>query len=202
MTRGRSGAWLALLTTIVVGAVMQALTAVPGYEGTDTETFWWAAAGSFALLWLQLVLITLAATAIAGSPATTGTTVIWSGVVLVVGIVVAVLVPLALPAVVVVAPCLLAAAGEGSRNAFEGFGAFRRRPAPSIAAVVVTLVLSVTTWVVAFASGLLLSQMAGGIATWVWAGFVAGLLVAWWVRLQRPVAVSPRTPRISAARPS
>ena len=201
MTRGRSGAWLALLTTIVVGAVLQALTAVPGYEGTDTETFWWAAAGSSALLWLQLVLITLAAMAIAASPATTSTVVVWSGIVLAAGALVAVVVPLALPAVAVVAPCLLAAAGAGSRNAFEGFGAFRRRPGPSIAAVAATLALSVATWAIAFANGLLLGQMPGSIATWVWAGAVTGLLVAWWARLQRPASASPRTPRRSAARP-
>lgn len=202
MTRGRSGAWLALITTVVVGAVMQALTAVPGYEGTNSETFWWAAAGSFTLLWLQLVLTALAAMGIARRPGTAGTVAVWSAIVVVAGTVVAAFAPLALPIIAVVAPCLLAAAGAGSMNALDGFAAFRRRPALSITAAVVTLLLSVVTWAIAFASGLLLGQMAGAIATWVWAGLVAGLLVVWWAQLQRPTGVSPRTPRRSAARPS
>lgn len=179
-------AWAALITAVVGGALLQGVTALPGSAGPGAGLIW-AAIASSALLFLELLTMTLAAVAIAGArPGTrlaVGAAAVAAAVVVAVGVIVAVLAPLALPIVAVLALCALpaAACGRGIRAAF---GVFAHAPVRAIVAGLVSIVLSVLTWVVAVAAGLFLAGVAGGAAMWLWFGIAGSLQLLWWARLQ------------------
>ena len=183
-------AWAALITAMIGGALLQGVTALPGSLGPGAGLIW-AAIASSALLFHQLLTMTLAAVAIAGARPgarlgarlTVGAAAIATAVVVAVGVIVAVLAPLALPVVAVPALCALPAAARG-RGIRAGFGVFAHAPVRATLATLVTILLSVLTWVIAVAAGLFLAGAAGGVAMWLWFGIVGALQLLWWARLQ------------------
>ncbi|WP_438354039.1 hypothetical protein [Microbacterium sp. CJ88] len=177
----RSAGWLVLAVAFVVGAALQGLTATPGYAGFD-GAFWAVAVASLVLLWLELAVVTAAAGATAGLRPAPVRTLAATGLVALGGGILAVVVPLALPLYVVLALCVLPGAAT-ERQPHLGFATFRYAPLRAVLAVIVSLAVSILTWVVAFASGLFLTGTIGGIAMWLWFGIAGGLQLVWWSHL-------------------
>jgi hypothetical protein len=188
----RRAAWFALIAAVVIGAVVQGLTATPGYAGGE-GLFWWAVVASLLVLWIELAVVTAAAAATAGLRPRAVRTLAVSGLVALTGGMVAVVLPLALPVYVVLALCVLPGAIT-ERRPHRGFAVFRYLPLRAVLATVASLALSVLSWVVALAGGLFLTGTAGGIAMWLWFGLAGGLQLVWWshllVRARARAAVS------------
>jgi hypothetical protein len=174
----RPAAWFVLIAVVVIGAVVQGLTAAAGSAGVD-EALVWAAVGSLVLLWLEAVALVIAAAGIAGMRASLRAVAAGCALALGAGVLVALLVPLALPVVVVLALIVLPAVAAGHRP----LAVFRRSPWRAVAAIVVSLVLAALTWVIAFAAGFFLTTVSGGIVLWLWLGIAVGALLVWWARL-------------------
>ncbi|WP_141931914.1 hypothetical protein [Microbacterium sp. SLBN-146] len=196
MTRRRRRSWMGLVGIVLLGAAVQGVTALPGTGTTESAAFIAAVAVSALALFAQIAVTSAATTAIVGLPVAWRSVLAWTGVILVAGILVGILVPLALPLVAVAAACVLPAAARGRRGALRGVDVFRRAPVAATLAAVVTVLASVLTWVFAVASGLFLAGAAGGVASWLWAGAVGALLLLWWTKLQdRPEPPSGRETR-------
>lgn len=193
----RITAWLLLAAAVVVGAVGQGLTSLRGAALMD-QAFVWSVLASAVLLMAQLAAIAAAAARVAGARPSWRAATLWTAVVTVGGMLLAVLIPLALPLVVVAALCVLSAVsvGHGPQTAFA---VFRRVPARAITASVVSILLSASTWVVALLCGFFVAGVVGGVAMWLWFGAVATLQLVWWSRLQLRAARAAASVSSSAA---
>ncbi|KAA9107607.1 hypothetical protein [Microbacterium rhizomatis] len=185
MSGGRSIPWLVLAATIVVGAVLQAVSAAPGLGRMPTWLFAVAAAGSVVALWLQLVATAWAAAAVtARAPLgrVRGGLWAWAAVAVAATGVVAVVFPLALPLIAIVMLCVLPGVAAG-RSAVSGFAVFARTTWRAVLAVVVAVIAIVVSWVVALLAGFFLTGTLGAFAMWLWFGLVGSALLMWWGRL-------------------
>ena len=190
----RAAPWLVGLATVVVAAILQGLTAVPGLGTASGTVFGLELAASVALLVAEAVLLAWAAHAIAvrgplGRPG--GALVVWSAVLVLLATVVAVVVPYAVPLVLALAGCVLVAAAAGERNALRGLRVFVRTPWRAIAATVVSVLVLALSWVVALVAGLFLTGALGGAVMWAWTGLVVLLLLVWWARIHARSAPVP-----------
>jgi hypothetical protein len=182
----RAAAWLVLLGAVVVGAVLQGASAVPGLGTAASGWFAVQVVGSLVVLVAEVAVLAWAARAIALRSSLgrlTATLVAWSALVVVVTAAVAVVLPFAVPLVLVVALCLLVEAAAGERKALRGLRVFRRTPVRSVLVALVVVVVAVLSWVVALVAGFFLIGALGGAVTWLWFGVVAGLLLVRWTRL-------------------
>lgn len=103
---------LPLVGGLAVGAVLQGVTALPGYA--TAAPGWGATVVLSALLLIaQVSVASLAAVRLAGGRPAAARTVVWSAIVVVAGTAVAVLVPMLLVPFVVVASAVLSAAAAG-----------------------------------------------------------------------------------------
>jgi hypothetical protein len=183
---GRAAPWIVIAATVVVGAVLQAASAVPGLGTASTPWFAVQAVGSFVVLVAELCLLAWAAGAVARR-ARLGrlpvTLVMWAAAAVLVVIAVAVVLPLAVPLALVVPLCVLPAAAAGQRAAWRGFRVFGRSPVRAVVATIVVVAVAALTWVVALVSGFFLTGALGGLVMWLWFGAAAALLLVWWTRL-------------------
>ncbi len=182
----RAGAWIVLLGAVVVGAVLQGASAVPGLGTAATGWFAVQVVGSLVVLVAEVAVLAWAARAIVLRSALgrlPALLVAWSAVAVVVTAAVAVVLPFAVPLVLVVVACLLVEAAAGGRNALRGLRVFRRTPVRAVLAGLVVVVVAALSWVVALVSGFFLTGALGGAVMWLWFGVVAGLLLIWWTRL-------------------
>jgi len=179
-------AWLVLLAAVVVGALLQGASAVPGLGTAAAGWFAAQVVASVVVLVAEVAVLAWAARAIALRSALgrlTATLVAWSAIVVVVTAAVAVVLPFAVPLVLVVALCLLVEAAAGGRNALRGLRVFRRTPLRAVLSALVVVVAAALSWVVALVAGFFLTGALGGAVTWLWFGAVAGLLLVRWTRL-------------------
>jgi len=179
-------AWLVLLAAVVVGALLQGASAVPGLGTAAAGWFAAQVVASVVVLVAEVAVLAWAARAIALRSALgrlTATLVAWSAIVVVVTAAVAVVLPFAVPLVLVVAICLLVEAAAGGRNALRGLRVFRRTPLRAVLSALVVVVAAALSWVVALVAGFFLTGALGGAVTWLWFGAVAGLLLVRWTRL-------------------
>lgn len=185
MTPART-AWIVVPATVVVGAVLQAATAVPGLGTASTTMLVGDTVVSVVALVLEIALLAWAADALVRREASRrpgGPLLLWSLLVVALTALVAIVLGAAVVLVLVVALCVLPAAAAGERNALRGFRVFRRTPVRAVVASLVAMLVAGVTWVVALASGLFLTGALGGLAMWVWFGVVGFLLLLWWTRL-------------------
>ncbi|MEN2740672.1 hypothetical protein ABCS02_23000 [Microbacterium sp. X-17] len=184
----RFATWCVLGAAVVAGAVAQGLTAEPGITLLPAWLVVLLVVASTAVLAAQLAVGAWATRALSdraplgGIP---GTLLVWSAGIAVALFTVALLAPLVLPLLLAAALCVLPAAARGRRNALVGFAAFRCAPWGSVAATIVTVVVSILAAVGAVLAGLLLTGVPGGIAMWLGFGILAALLLRWWSRLTR-----------------
>jgi len=179
-------AWLVLLAAVVVGALLQGASAIPGLGTAAAGWFAAQVVASVVVLVAEVAVLAWAARAIALRSALgrlTATLVAWSAIVVVVTAAVAVVLPFAVPLVLVVAICLLVEAAAGGRNALRGLRVFRRTPLRAVLSALVVVVAAALSWVVALVAGFFLTGALGGAVTWLWFGAVAGLLLVRWTRL-------------------
>ena len=179
-------AWLVLLAAVVVGALLQGASAIPGLGTAAAGWFAAQVVASVVVLVAEVAVLAWAARAIALRSALgrlTATLVAWSAIVVVVTAAVAVVLPFAVPLVLVVALCLLVEAAAGGRNALRGLRVFRRTPLRAVLSALVVVVAAALSWVVALVAGFFLTGALGGAVTWLWFGAVAGLLLVRWTRL-------------------
>lgn len=184
MTRLRAG--LLLAVTVIGGAILQAMTALPGYTQAD-PTIGWVAGASALVLVVQLWAGSVAVVRLCGERPAVRRAGAWAAVVVVGGVVVAVLVPPAVVLYATVASAVGAAAASG-RPLRLAATVFRHAPVRAVLATILALVLSVVSWVVAVVSGFFLTGVLGGIAMWVWFSVVGAVLLGVWTRVQRIVA--------------
>jgi len=179
-------AWLVLLAAVVVGALLQGASAIPGLGTAAAGWFAAQVVASVVVLVAEVAVLAWAARAIALRSALgrlTATLVAWSAIVVVVTAAVAVVLPFAVPLVLVVALCLLVESAAGGRNALRGLRVFRCTPLRAVLSALVVVVAAALSWVVALVAGFFLTGALGGAATWLWFGAVAGLLLVRWTRL-------------------
>lgn len=182
----RGTGWLVVLASVVVGAVVQAATAVPGLGTASTPVLVADAAVSVVALVLELALLAWATRAIvhrAPLGRLPGRLLLWSLLVAVVTAIVALVLGAGVVLVLIAALCVLPAAAAGERNAFKGFRVFRRTPVRAVVAALVTILVAGVTWVVALAAGLFLTGALGGLVMWLVFGVLLALLLLWWTRL-------------------
>jgi len=184
-----SGTWRGatlLAGAIILGALAQAATAIPGYSGTDSIAFRLATVGSLLVLVLQTILIAWAATAIArNSPLgrLPWALAAWAVLLDAIVVVVATLLPVALPLAWALALVVLPSAATGRWRPLAAFSPFRRHPWRASAALVVMLLTGVLGVVVGLTTGLFLTGILGGLVLWLWVGVLGALLMLWWARL-------------------
>lgn len=189
-------AWIVALVTVVVGAVLQAATAVPGVGLVSTAQLVLETSVSVIALVLELALLAWAARSIASREPLgrlSGRLVLWALLVVVATGVVAVVLAAALVLVLLAALCVLPAAAAGEGNPLAGFRVFRRTPLRSIGAALVVALVGALSWVAALVSGLFLAGALGGLAMWLWFGLVLLLLLVWWSRRIARAAAPPET---------
>ena len=183
---GRAAPWIAIVVAVVLGAVLQAATAVPGLGTASSPWFTVQVVVSVLVLVAEISVVAWACRALVrreGQGRLSTRLVLWSAVVVLVSLVVAVVVLPAVVLVLIAALCVLPAATSGERNALRGFRVFRRTPVRAILASVAVVVVTVLTWVVALVAGFFLTGALGGAAMWLWFGLVGALLLLWWTRL-------------------
>lgn len=197
MTASRRTPWLVVVVTIVLGAVLQAATAIPGLGTSSTAVLVGDTVVSVLALVLELALLAWAAHALVrreplGRPS--GRLLLWSLAVVALTAVVAVLLGPLVVLVLVAALCVLPAAAAGQGNALRGFHVFRRETGRAVVASVVAVLLAAVTWVVALAAGLFLTGALGGFVMWLWFGVLLALLLLWWTRLAARVVPGAAEP--------
>lgn len=178
--------WTVLVAAVVIGALAQAATAIPGYAGVDSTAFLLAGVGSAAALILQTIALAWSASALGariplGSPR--WSLLAWGVLVALILLMVATIAPFALPVAWTVALIVLPAAALGRWNPLAGLRPFRGHPWRASVAVLVMLLAGVLGVVVAALTGLFLTGFLGGLVAWLWFGAAAGALLAWWARL-------------------
>lgn len=184
--RSNRRAWVALLATIVLGALVQGATAIPGYAGVDSVAFRLALIASLLALAIEAVALPWAASAIgrrtrlAGPPTAL---IVWAVVIAFCAVLVATLVPLATPVLWVIALIVLPGAALGRWSPLAAFRPWRVAPWRASIAVLVMLLTGVLGVVVALTTGLFLTGILGGVITWLWVGVVGAALMIWWARL-------------------
>lgn len=193
----RGTGWLVVLASVVVGAVVQAATAVPGLGTASTPVLVADAAVSVVALVLELALLAWATRAIvhrAPLGRLPGRLLLWSLLVAVVTAIVAIVLGAGVVLVLIAALCVLPAAAAGERNAFKGFRVLRRTPVRAVVAALVTILVAGVTWVVALAAGLFLTGALGGLVMWLVFGVLLALLLLWWTRLAARAAAGSDEP--------
>lgn len=186
--------WALLGGAIVGGALVQGVTAIPGYSGLGGALFVLAVLGSVAALVLEAIALPWAASAIGrGEPLgrLRGSLVAWGALIALVVLVFATLAPLALPVVWTIALVVLPSAAPGRWNPLTALRPFRHRPWAASAAVLVMLLVGIVSAIVALATGLFLTGFLGGLVAWAWIGVVGTALLLWWSRLLQPQVASP-----------
>jgi len=193
----RGTGWLVVLGSVVVGAAVQAATAVPGLGTASTPVLVADAAVSVVALVLELALLAWATRAIVHREPLgrlPGRLLLWSLLVAVVTAIVALVLGAGVVLVLIAALCVLPAAAAGERNAFKGFRVFRRTPVRAVVAALVTILVAGVTWVVALAAGLFLTGALGGLVMWLVFGVLLALLLLWWTRLAARAAARSGEP--------
>jgi hypothetical protein len=188
----RSGT-IALVAAVVGGAVVQGALAAPGLGRIPDALFVLLVGVSVVALVAQLVLAARGALAVAEGrrgrgAAALGVLAAWAAIVVLAAAVAGVLLPPALPFVLVVALCVLPAAARGRGNALAGFRAFRDRPWSAVLATLVSLLAVAGCAVGALLSGFFLTGALGGAVMWLGFGAVGAALLLWWTRLTAPRA--------------
>lgn len=193
----RGTGWLVVLGSVVVGAAVQAATAVPGLGTASTPVLVADAAVSVVALVLELAPLAWATRAIVHREPLgrlPGRLLLWSLLVAVVTAIVALVLGAGVVLVLIAALCVLPAAAAGERNAFKGFRVFRRTPVRAVVAALVTILVAGVTWVVALAAGLFLTGALGGLVMWLVFGVLLALLLLWWTRLAARAAAGSDEP--------
>jgi hypothetical protein len=170
---------------IVVGAVLQSLTAAPGLGRMAAWLFVLATVGSAVVLWAQVVLLAWTTSSIArrrGLGRIPVPLLGWTAVGVAVAMAAGIVLPWLLPLVGIAALCILPAVAAG-RGPGSGFAVFRRSPWRAVAAALVAIVAAIASWAVALIAGLFLTGLLGGAAMWLWFGIVGAALLLWWARL-------------------
>ncbi len=103
----------------------------------------------------------------------------WLALIVLVLLALASVAPLVTPLTSAVSGCLVAAASAGLRP-WHGLRVFRVRAWSAIAALTVSVVGLAAAWVLALFAGLFLTGVVGGIAAWLAFGIAAVLLLPWW----------------------
>ena len=191
---GRGRAWAVAVAAVVVGALVQAATAVPGLGTASTAQLVGLTVLAALALVVELAVLAWSARTIGGVAPhgrLGGRLLLWSAVVVVVAAVVGVVLAKELVLVLVAALCVLPEAAAGEGNALTGFRVFRRTPLRSIGAALVVVLLAVVSWVVALAAGLFLTGALGGLVMWLWFGVVLLLLLVWWSRRVARATAAP-----------
>lgn len=193
----RGTGWLVVLGSVVVGAAVQAATAVPGLGTASTPVLVADAAVSVVALVLEVALLAWATRAIVHRESLgrlPGRLLLWSLLVAVVAALVAIVLGAGVVLVLIAALCVLPAAAAGEPNALKGFRVFHRMPVRTIVAALVTILVAGVTWVVALAAGLFLTGALGGLAMWLAFGILLALLLLWWTRLAARAATRSDQP--------
>jgi hypothetical protein len=186
---GRATAWAVLVGAVVVGAIAQGLTAAPGLGRMPIAAFVAVAIVSAVVLVAQVAATAWALhVLVTRRSARLSTVIAWSAVFALAALVVGVLYPLAGLAVAVLAACCLPAAADGRRNALTGLGVFVHAPVRAILGAIAVVALALVSFVVAFATGFLLTGVIGGIAMWLWFGAIGALAVWWFTHLRARIA--------------
>ncbi len=194
-------AWLVVVVAVVIGAVLQAATSVPGAGTVSGTTLVLDVTVSFLALVLELALLAWAVRSIALHEPLgrfPRRLLVWSALLVVVAAAVAVVLGPVVVLVLVAGLCVLPAAAAGERNALGGLRVFRRTPGRAVGAAIVAVVVAAVTWVLALAAGLFLAGALGAAAMWLWFGIVLALLLGQWTRLAArvptPSATAPDEP--------
>ncbi|TQK20301.1 hypothetical protein FBY40_2830 [Microbacterium sp. SLBN-154] len=187
MKRSRTLPLLVAAAAIVVGALLQAATAVPGLGRVAPVWFVLAALASLLVLWGQLSSLTWAITALDRDAASVRVLPIaaWSGITLIVVGVLLVVFPPGAALAGLAALFILPGASAGMGRAVGGAGrTIRRHPWRSVLLALGAVIALVTLAIAAVASGLFLTGFLGGAAMWIAFGTAAAVLLAAAARLQ------------------
>lgn len=187
MRRSRTLPLLVAAAAIVIGALLQAATAVPGLGRVAPVWFVLAALASLLVLWAQLSGLTWAIMALDRGAASVRVLPIaaWSGITLIVVGVLLVVVPLGAALAGLAALFVLPGASSGMGHALREAGRMiRRHPWRSVLLALGAIIALVTLAVVAVAAGLFLTGLLGGMAMWIAFGTAAAVLLAAAAHLQ------------------
>jgi hypothetical protein len=188
MTPRRALPLLILAAAIILGAVLQAATAVPGIGRAAPTTFLLAAAASVATLWAQVTALAWA-TAAFGRPAASvrlAGVAMWSGIVVLLAGTLLVIAPLAAILIGLAALFILPATVAGvDRTVPEAARTLRRHPWRAIVLALGALIAVAVLAVGAAATGLFLTGFFGGVAMWIAFGTAGAVLLGAAGRLQR-----------------
>jgi len=182
----RWAVWWGLALVVVVAALLQGLSTMPGYSDTSTWAFWVAVSGSFVMLVAEILLVAWLASALAQDmplAPPSAALVVWSCIVAVAAVAVVAYAPHAVPLIWTVAIIVLPATALGRWDPLRGFVAFARHPGQAVAATMLLIVSGVAGMGVAFAAGFFLPGFLGGLAAWGWVGIVGAAFLLWWSRL-------------------
>jgi hypothetical protein len=190
--RGGSG-WLVALVAVVVTAVIQALLARVPTDPGWSAAFVGLALVSFADAALGLGLVASGiATTVRRNPASTVRGLAWTVVLLLVVVAAGVVVPLAVPVVVVPVAWLLAAMALGEPHPLRAaVRALRAAPFRHVLVALATVGLAGLAWLVALVLGVLLPGLIGDPGTWLWFGLTAMAVLRMWCGLHRGVESEP-----------
>lgn len=187
MTPHRTLPLLVLAAAIMLGAVLQAATAVPGLGRAAPTTFLLAATASVVTLWVQVTALVWATSAL-GRPAASvrlAPLAMWSAIIVLLAGVLLVLAPLAAVVVGLAALFVLPAAVAGRRTVSEAARTIRRHPWRAVVLALGALIAVALLAVGAAAAGLFMTGFVGGAVMWVAFGTAGAVLLGAASRLQR-----------------
>jgi hypothetical protein len=197
----RVGLWRALasgsrifLPVVAVNAVLQALMVLGDPVPAASWTFGLLVVGSLLVMVVSIALMTGAAiAAVDGHPRTAlsragqrPSVAAWVLGLAVLALAGAVVNPLIAPLVLLLGTFVLPAVAAGARHpVVAGFGAVARRPLLYLLAVAGFLILIALSWLLALVLGFFVTGFLGALATWVWFGAVAAVVLCLWCVLYR-----------------
>jgi hypothetical protein len=191
--QGAVSGWLIAVVAVVVTAMVQALLARVSTDPGWSAAFVGLAVVSFgdAALGLWLVASGIATT-VRQSQASIVRGLVWTVVLLLVVVAAGVVVPWAVPVVVVPVAWLLAAVALGERQPVRAATrAVRASPGRHLLVALVTVVLALVAWLVALLLGVFLPGLIGDATTWLWFGLTAMVVLRMWCGPHRRVDPDP-----------
>jgi hypothetical protein len=198
--RARSG-WPVSAVVIVLDAAVQAALVADDPVPAGTWMFALRAVASLAAMVLSIWIVTAAAVmqTAKGPAPSVGTNLrlaglAWTAGSAVLAVAVAVIYPLAVPLVLLLAAVVLPAAVGGARHPIgTACSAIRRAPVRSLVATIIFLVCCAITFALALAAAFFVTGVVAAALTWLWFGLVATLILALFADLdRRPVPATAR----------
>jgi len=179
----RVAPWLVIAAAVLLGAVLQAASAVPGLDTATSAWFTVQVVASVVFVVAEVCALAWACRALVrrehlGRPRLR--LVLWSAVFVLASLVAAVVAAPAVALVLIAALCVLPASAAGERNALKGLRVFRRTPVRTLLASLAVAFAVLLSWVVALVAGFFLTGALGGVVMWLWFGLVATLALLWW----------------------